>query len=112
MMRMPKLTAIYAAELRVAQSMQKTQDSLHRVRAAFRATLARPSTLGLVVGAGGLLGFWLARRPQGISPANGVRVATTASAAVLLRALIVRYGMQHLPDIFRQIWAARQNRAA
>lgn len=111
MMRAPDLAEIDAAELRVAQSKQNTLDSLRRVRLAFRATLARPSTWALVLGAGGLLGFWLAHRPQAISSSDGVRVATSASAAVLVRAFIVRYGMQYLSAIFRQAWAARQKRA-
>lgn len=112
--RLPAVVGIYAAELRVAQSRLNTRDSLGRVRVAFRATLARPSTLALVAGAAGLLGFWLARRPQprAASSADGVGVATTASAAGLVLAFIVRYGMQRLPFILQQLWAARQQRAA
>ena len=114
MMRAPTLAAIYAAELRVAQSKGNTRDSLRRVRVAFRATLARPSTLALVAGAAGLLGFWLARRPQpqATSSSDGVTVAPITSALGLVLAFIVRYGMQRLPFILQQAWAARQRRAA
>ena len=113
MMRAPTLAAIYAAELRVAQSKGNTRDSLRRVRVAFRATLARPSTLALVAGAAGLLGFWLARRPQpqATSSSDGVTVAPITSALGLVLAFIVRYGMQRLPFILQQVWAARQKRA-
>ena len=109
----PTLAAIYAAELRVAQSNGNTRDSLRRVRVAFRATLARPSTLALVAGAAGLFGFWLARRPQpqATSPSDGATVAPTTSVAGLVLAFIVRYAMQRLPFILRQVWAARQKRA-
>ena len=114
MMRAPTLAAIYAAELRVAQSKRNTRDSLRRVRVAFRATLARPSTLALVAGAAGLFGFWLARRPQpqATSPSDGATVAPTTSVAGLVLAFIVRYAMQLLPFILQQVWAAQQKRAA
>lgn len=113
-MRAPDLAAIYAAELRVAQSKQDTRDGLRRVRVAFRAALARPSTLALVAGAAGLLGIWLARRPQpqATSSSAGVAVAATTSAVGLVLAFIVRYGMQHLPLILQQVRAAWQSRAA
>ena len=110
MMRAPTLAAIHAAELRVARSGQDARDGLHRARTAFRAVLARPSTLALAAGAAGLLGHWIARRPRpgAASSSDGVGVATTASAAGLVLAFIVRYGMQYLPFIFRQVRAARQ----
>jgi hypothetical protein len=110
MMREPTLAAIYAAERRVAQSEQDTRDGLRRVRVAFRAALTRPSTLALIAGAGGLFGFWLARRPQTTSSSAGVGTATTASGAGLVLAFIGRYAMQRLPSILG--WVARQYRAA
>jgi hypothetical protein len=112
MMRAPTLAAICAAELRVAQSKRNTRDSLRRVRVAFRATLARPSTLALVAAAAGLLVLWLARRPQATSLADGVGIATTTSAAGLVLAFIVRHAMQRLPFILSQVWAARQKHTA
>lgn len=114
MMRAPTLAAIYAAELKVAQSKRNTRDSLRRARVALRATLARPSTLALVAGAAGLFGFWLARRPlpQAKSSAAGVGVITTTSAVGLVVAFIVRYGMQRLPFILQQVRAAVHKRAA
>jgi hypothetical protein len=111
MIRAPTLAAIYAAELRVVQARQSTRDSLCRARVALRATLARPSTLAVVAGAAGLLGFWLARRPppQATSTAAGEGVATTTSATGLVLAFIVRYAMQGLPFIFQQVRAARRS---
>lgn len=119
MMRAPTRAAIYAAELKVAQAKRDARDSTSRVRVALRATLARPTTLALIAAAGGLYGFWLARRPQptatktptSTSASTSTAVATTSVAGVVL-AFIVRYVMQHLPFILRQLWAVRQRRAA
>jgi hypothetical protein len=107
-MRAPDLAAIHAAELRVAQSQRNTRDGLRRARVAFRAVLIRPSTLALVAGAAGLFGFWLARRPQPQprAPASTAGVAATNSAAGLVPAFILRYGMQRLPFILQQVRAA------
>lgn len=105
MTRAPTLAAIHAAELRVAQSKRNTRDGLRRVRVAFRATLVRPSTLALVVGAGGLFGMWLARRPQ-VTSASGAGaggVATRTSAGGLVLAFIGRYMMRRLPFILRRV---------
>lgn len=114
MMRAPGIAAIHAAELRVAQSGRNTHDSLRRAQVALRANLARPATLALVAGVTGLLGFWLARRPQprAAPSSQGVAAATKASAAGLVLAFIMRYGMQRLPYLLQQVWAARQERAA
>lgn len=111
-MRAPDRAAIYAAELRFAESKRTIRDSLRRVRVAFRATLARPFTLGLVAGSAGLFGFWLARRPQVRSGGDGVAVAKTTSARGLVLAFLMRYAMQRLPLILRQVWAAREKSAA
>jgi hypothetical protein len=112
MMRKPTLAAIYAAELRVAQSKRNTRDSWRRVQAALRATLARPATWALVVGAGGLFGMWLARRLHTKPASAGGSVATTTSAAGLVSAFIGRYVMRRLLLGLRQVWAARQKNAA
>jgi len=114
MKRAPDLAAIHAAELRIAHSMRNSREGLRRAQVAFRANLARPSTLALSAGAAGLLGFWIARRPQpgANSSSDGVRVAATASVASLVLAFIVRYGMRHLPVILEHAWAAWQRRAA
>jgi hypothetical protein len=114
MIRAPTLAAIHAAELSVAQARRNTGDSLRRARIALRATLARPSTLALVAGVAGLLGFWLARRrpqPRATPSSDGAAVNKTTSAAGLVLAFIVRYGMQRLPLILQQLWASRQKRA-
>lgn len=111
MTRAPTLDVIYAAELRVAQSKQATLDSLRSVRVAFRATLARPSTLALVVGAGGLLGMWLARRPQATARSDAGGGATSVSTRGLVLAFIGRYMMRRLPFILREVWAAQPKRA-
>jgi hypothetical protein len=105
MMRALDRAAIDAAELKVAQCTRNTRDSLRRVRATFRATLARPATLTLIAGAAGLFGFWLARRPrpQATSASDGVGVVKATSAAGLVLAFLVRYGMQRLPFILRQV---------
>jgi hypothetical protein len=114
MMRTPTLTAIYAAELRVAQSRLQTHAALHRGRIAFRATLARPSSLVTVAGAAAIFGYWLTRRPrpQTVSASDRASDVRTAPAAAFILAFIVRYAKQHLPAILRQVWAAQQNRAA
>jgi len=105
MMQAPNRAAIHAAELSVAQCKRNTRDSLRRVRVAFRATLARPVTLTVIVGAAGLFGFWLARRPRPLvtSAPDGVGVVKATSAAGLVLAFLVRYGMQRLPFILRQV---------
>jgi hypothetical protein len=66
--------------------------------------------LALLAGVAGILGFWLARRvrPKATSPAAGVGVAATTSAAGLVLAFVMRYGMQSLPFILQQVRAARQ----
>ncbi|MCK6369928.1 MAG: hypothetical protein L6Q83_01170 [Gammaproteobacteria bacterium] len=108
MMRAPGLAAIHAAELRVAQSGCEARDQLRRAAAAFRANLARPTTLALAAAAAGLLGFWLARRskPQTGSSSAGTNVVSTASVASLVGAVIMRYGMQYLPFLVQQVRAA------
>ena len=111
MMPGPTLAAIVAAEKRVVQSKRNTQDSLRRVRIAYRASIARPATLALSVGAAGLLGFWIARRPLVTSSRDGERVAAKTSAANFARVFIMRYGMQHLPNILRHVWVASQKPA-
>lgn len=111
MMRMPDRAEIAAAERKVAQSMQNTQDSVRRVRAAFRATLARPATLLLVAGAAGVAGLWLTRRRHATPSSIGVRVATATTIAALMRQAIVRYGMQVLPVLLQRLRAAWQKRA-
>ena len=115
MIRAPALAAIHAAELRVAQSRQNTRASLHRTRVAARATLARPGTLALIAVGAGLLGFWLARRsrsPSRRSSPRGESTVATPSAAGLLAAFMMRYGMQHLPFILQQFTTAVQRRGA
>ncbi len=117
MIRAPTKAAIYAAELRVVQAKQSTRDSFCRARVALRATLARPFTLALVAGAAGLLGFWLARRPQPLATfsSDGVGVATTTSRAGLVLAFIMRYGMRLLPFIlnqFRATWRSPMTKNA
>jgi len=114
MMRAPDPAVIHAAELRVAQSARDARDGLRRARAAWRAKLAQPATLALAAGTAGLLGFWLARRlkPRASSPPVGAGTVGTVSAAGLLGAFIMRYGMQYLPFVVQQVRAARRERAA
>jgi hypothetical protein len=113
MMRTPTLTAIYAAELRVAQSRLQTHAALHRGRITFRATLARPASLVTVAAVAAILGYWLTRRSRPTVPASDrVSNVRMAPAAAFILAFIVRYAKQQLPAILRQVWAAQQNRAA
>lgn len=112
MIRAPKLDEIQAAERRVSQSKQNTLDSLRRVPAAFKAVLARPSTLIVVLGAAGLFGFRLARRSRAIpSSDDGLNVAARPAAAGVVAVFIARYAMQYLTSIFREAWAARKQGA-
>ncbi len=112
MMRMPARAEIDAAERRVVQSRLIAHDRLGLVRVAFRATLARPSTLVMVMAATGVAGFCFARRLRRPSSSAGVRIATTSSVAGVVGAFILQYGMRHLPFLVRQLWAARQTGAA
>lgn len=114
MMRAPALSAIHAVELRISQSRLATRASLHRAHVALRTMLSRPSTLALAAGAAGLFGFWLARRlrRQQALLENSATVARTASVAGLALAFVMRYGMQGLHFIYRQVRAAGEKRAA
>lgn len=111
MMQMPDRAEIAAVERKVAQSMLNTQDSVRRVRAAFRAPLARPATLLLVAAAAGVAGFCLTHRRPATPPSIGARVVTTTTIAVLMRQAIVRYGIQLLPVLLQRLRAAWQKRA-
>ena len=111
MMRAPGLAAIHAVELRVAQSRRDTRVRLHHARVAFRASLARPVTLGMVAAGAGLFGFWLARGPRAPSRRGSSRTegaAASPSGASVVAAFVVRYGMQHLPFILQQIMQKRR----
>lgn len=112
MMRRPATAAIEAAELRVAQSRQSIGDSLRRARAAFVANLTRPSTLLLAAGAACLLMWRFARRPRAGTSSDGMSIATTTSVLGVVLALVMRYSMQGLPFIARQVWASWRKRAA
>jgi len=76
--------------------------------------LARPSTLALIAGTAGPAGFWLARQPQpqSTSAFDGAAAAKTTPVAGVMLAFIMRYGMQRLPMILQQVWAAWQKRAS
>lgn len=114
MIRAPDLAAIQAAEARVAQSWQNTRDGLHRANVAIRATLAKPSTLALVVGVTGVLGFWLARRkqPQPTLSVDKTGAANASPTLALVWAFIVRYGIQGFPFIVEQVRMVRRQFAA
>ena len=122
MKRAPPRAEIAAAETQVAQAKLDVQDRLRRVRTAFRATLARPSTLAVAAGAAGLLGFWLAwrpRRPTSPSPTTAnstanttATVAKTSALSGVVLAFVVRYVRRRLPFVVRHLWAAGRKRAA
>lgn len=99
MMRSPSLASIQACEARVAQSGRNARDGLARAEVAFRAYFARPSTLALAIGAGGILAFWLRRRPPYGAGRDGA--ARTASTVGLAAAAMLRYGMQYWPLLVR-----------
>lgn len=105
MMRMPALADIEAAELRVSQARLETLDGLRRARTAFRATLARPVTL-VAVAAASLVGFRLLRRSKRTTGTPSVGFVATAAVAIsgLLRAMIVRHGMQYLSALAQRVW--------
>jgi hypothetical protein len=112
MMRMPARAEIDAAERRVVQSRQIAHDRLRGVRAAYRVTLARPSTLMMVMAVAGVAAFCLARPLRRASSSGVVGIATTSSVAGVVGAFILQYGMRHLPFFLRQVWTVWQARVA
>lgn len=113
MMRVPTLAAIYAAELRVAQSKLHMRDSAGRVRDAFRSALTRPATL-VGVAAALLGGFWLLRRTRQRTkpPSVGLMAAAAVAIGGLVRASMLRYGTQYASAVVRQILTPRPKPAA
>jgi hypothetical protein len=114
MTRAPTRTAIYAAELRVAQCRLNARNGVRRTRAAIRAKLVQPSTLGFVAGGAALAGIWLGHRAQA-APATAAGAeaspATRASARKrLVTAFLLRYAAKIVPFIAQQMRAA-QDRA-
>ena len=110
MKRAPTLAAIRVAELKVVQSKRNTREALDRARIALRSRLAKPSTLALVAGAAGVLGYVAGRpiRSEVSSGAGAAGAAATTSAAGLGFALLWRYALRRLPDIIRFYHSARQ----
>ena len=118
MKRAPTEEAIAAAEAKLVLSRQKTRDGLDRARTAFRARLARPSTVALAAGAVGLAGVagvWLALRPRrrrrAAYPKLGVGAVLTAYAAPFVQSLLARYGKEALSMLVEKVRAARHARA-
>ena len=114
MMRSPTQAAIYAAELRAAQSRLQMRDSAGRARKAFRSALKRPSVLVGVAAAASLGAFWLMRRPRKTTkaPSAGLMAAAAVTIGGLVRASILRYGTQYATAVFRQFWTPRQRPVA
>lgn len=110
MMPSPRAAEVHAAELRVALGRQETLDELARARAALRAALVRPSTLALVAGASGLLGYWFARRPA--SAAASDRTPVTRSIAGLVLTFLLQFGIRRMPEILAHVATARDRRPA
>ena len=114
MMHTPTSTEILAAEARLAQSKRHARESLGRARVAFRATLARPSTVAIALGAAGIVGFWFFRRtaqPKMQAP-TGAKLAVGASAALLVKSYGKRYAMKAFRFFLQQFRVASQERAA
>ena len=109
MKRIVSLTEIHAIEVRVAQSRANTLTELRRANVALRSLLARPTTLAMVAGAAGVVGFWLTRRPASskASP-DAADVTSRPSAAGVFLAVIVKYGMQAFPFILQNFLAMRE----
>lgn len=107
MMRAPDLAAIHAAELSVARSRRMTHESLHRVPAAVRATLTRPTTVMLAMGFAGILGLCLVRRSRHKSLTAGSRPTASPSPAKVVAVFLTRFGLHYLGLLIRQIWAAQ-----
>ncbi|MBC7405160.1 MAG: hypothetical protein H7252_05700, partial [Cytophaga sp.] len=112
MMRAPTLSAIYAAELRVAQSRLQTHGSLHRGQLALRAlgaTLVRPASLLTVTTVAAIFGYGLIRcivprrlpRAQTDSASSRESVMKITPVAVFILPLIVQYAKQQLPALLR-----------
>jgi hypothetical protein len=92
MKRMPGLSAIHAAEVRVIQSRQETLENLELLRLAVRVSLARPATLAAVAGAAGVAGFLTGRRLRRDRPRAAVTIpSTTRSALVVLLGFAAAY---------------------
>ncbi len=114
-MRAPTPAAIHSAEMRVARLSGDTRESLQhagtRARMAWRS--AAPRVRWALVGAGVLLGIWIARR-RSRKPSAAPRAAavTATSTAGILLGFAVRYAIQRLPVLLQQIWAARRDNAA
>lgn len=108
MKRAPPRDRIHAAELRVAQCKKNMLDGYCRVPAAFKAAVTRPTSLMVVFGAAGLVGFRLARRSRATSlTADSLNVAARPAVAGVVAAFIARYGIRYLTSLFREVWAAR-----
>ena len=97
----PKLTAIYAAELRIVEAQQSARNSLHRAQVAFRNNLVKPSTLILIAGSAGVAAFCMSRGTI-IKPAAVAQAAAAPTFAGVVLAFVVRYGVRYLPFILQQ----------
>lgn len=110
MKRKPTQAEIYAAELKVSQSMQQTHAVVERVRTASHAAIERVAAIALVVGAVGLPLIWLAgrrRRSRAMSSSAGAHVARNTSVVGLVLAFLMRYGQIGMPFIMQQLQARR-----
>lgn len=109
MKRKPTSAEIYAAELKVSQSMQQTHAVVERVRTASHAAIERVAAIALVVGVVGLPLIWLARRrrSRAMSSSAGAHVARNTSVVGLVLAFLMRYGQIGMPFILQQLQARR-----
>jgi bacteriorhodopsin len=116
----PTLAAIDAVELKMEESRRRTREGLGRVEAAFRQTVARPSTIAAAVGiagVAGLAGFLLSSRRPSVPRrrtvyATGAGVAVASSVAAIARLLLSRYGVKGLTLVVRQFRKTWSRRAA
>lgn len=112
MMRAPTMTAVRAAERKVAESRESTRAGLARASAGMHDKLTRPSTLATAAVAAGLFGWWLGRRPRVViaTPQDGTSSAASTSVAAIVFALFLRHGLQVLPLAIDYLRASARRR--
>ena len=107
MMRAPSLSAVLAAESKVAASRREVIEGLQRVRAASHLLVARPVSLAIVGGVAAVVGIFIARliRSRSPGPLAGAAAARVSPLVLFLRASAMKYALPLLPAIVRRIAA-------
>jgi hypothetical protein len=107
----PTLSAIYAAELKVAHSRLQTHAALHRQRIAFSAALVRPVSFVAVALATATFCYCLTRRSRSKTGPASEHASDERIAPVVAFTLdsLLRHVRQQLTAILLQAWAAKKN---